>query len=802
MRRIERSVQIVFVLLVCISGLLLGFSQRDATLAYVAVVSALGGFFLSDIFRWVQLRSWVANVLSIVVLFFAMRTFFGGDSGSQLVAVANLLVYLQLVLLFQEKSPRLYWQVSVLSLLQVVVATIFNLKFDGGIFFIIYMFVAAAALSLLTIYHQAWDARRNAKKNKAKFESQLTSNNPVAVNATPLAMFDQTVQDNKLMRRVAGQLCIWVTAALGFSSIIFYTTPRLENAWFGPKFFSTSETGANKELELDERERIQLSTEVVMHAKFIDPLTGEELELREPPYFRGIALSNVTIEDNQTRFLAPYDRIYGNTYEELYYLRENVPQLEMQVTLEPTADPLIYACTPTYLDQSAEIEGRQGIEFCHEISAVTRKRQGDKIEMSAFKYTLAVPTVQPKTLPKMWSYMPETEAPSGQTMLGNIGQFRWLTHLEEDQYPELVQIAEVVARRAPNPQNSLSVARELMQYFTLSDEFEYTLDFTTVNRDESLDSIEDFVRNHKTGHCSLYSAALCLMLRSQGIPARVVVGYMGGSYNEMANTYVVSGRHAHAWVEAYIPPGDYGTEVDPGMYGENGVWVTLDPTPGTSFDFSAGEDALDLARTLWQDYVLGLDTEQQAIDSWMSGSSSRVLGLLDIEAWTGQLQDTADAARSNPLISGAILLVVIGLMVGAATRKQTSSNKSKRNKKTGKIRRLFGRAVSLISPNLGTWLIHGSDANRVVPFYEEFEAVVGKFGHKRNPEETHREFASKIIEQYSNKPGNSEITRIVGSITEHFNQVRFGEHEIKGTNELLGDLKILQSALSERAITQ
>ena len=55
------------------------------------------------------------------------------------------------------------------------------------------------------------------------------------------------------------------------------------------------------------------------------------------------------------------------------------------------------------------------------------------------------------------------------------------------------------------------------------------------------------------------------MLRTHGIPARVVNGFLPGEYNEAADAYTVRQSDAHSWVEVYFP--------------ESRSWVTFDPTP-------------------------------------------------------------------------------------------------------------------------------------------------------------------------------------------------------------------------------
>ena len=63
-----------------------------------------------------------------------------------------------------------------------------------------------------------------------------------------------------------------------------------------------------------------------------------------------------------------------------------------------------------------------------------------------------------------------------------------------------------------------------------SGQFQYSLQGE--DRDTSMDAIEDFVSNHRRGHCEYFATALALMLRSQGIPSRVVLGYRCDEWHE------------------------------------------------------------------------------------------------------------------------------------------------------------------------------------------------------------------------------------------------------------------------------
>jgi transglutaminase-like putative cysteine protease len=82
--------------------------------------------------------------------------------------------------------------------------------------------------------------------------------------------------------------------------------------------------------------------------------------------------------------------------------------------------------------------------------------------------------------------------------------------------------------------------------------------------------LEDFLFKYKYGNCEYFASAMAVMLRTAGIPARLVGGYRGGYYNEMGGYYIIPQRNAHVWVEAYL---------------DHKGWVRVDPTPISSGSF-------------------------------------------------------------------------------------------------------------------------------------------------------------------------------------------------------------------------
>ena len=88
-----------------------------------------------------------------------------------------------------------------------------------------------------------------------------------------------------------------------------------------------------------------------------------------------------------------------------------------------------------------------------------------------------------------------------------------------------------------------------------------------VQADSSTNYLYDFLTRTKAGFCQQFAGAMAVMLRTLGIPARVAVGFLPGMPTIGApgtTTFLVSGRHAHAWPEAFF----------------QGIgWVAFEPTP-------------------------------------------------------------------------------------------------------------------------------------------------------------------------------------------------------------------------------
>jgi transglutaminase-like putative cysteine protease len=108
--------------------------------------------------------------------------------------------------------------------------------------------------------------------------------------------------------------------------------------------------------------------------------------------------------------------------------------------------------------------------------------------------------------------------------------------------------------------------------------------------------IEEFLFYSKKGYCEHFATSMVLMLRSVGIPARVVNGYYGGEKNEYGGYIIVRQSDAHSWVEALI----------------DGQWRRFDPTPSVApLHISSFALFLDSLKMTWARYVVGFRADDQ-----------------------------------------------------------------------------------------------------------------------------------------------------------------------------------------------
>lgn len=110
-------------------------------------------------------------------------------------------------------------------------------------------------------------------------------------------------------------------------------------------------------------------------------------------------------------------------------------------------------------------------------------------------------------------------------------------------------------------------------------DFEYTL---KLKPKRAAPPVSYFLNEQKKGHCEYFASATALLLRRAGIPTRYVVGYALEEEGAAPNEWIIRGKHAHAWAQAYLG-GHWVDEAKPGgdpiWRCRGGEWVEVDLTP-------------------------------------------------------------------------------------------------------------------------------------------------------------------------------------------------------------------------------
>ncbi|HJU96858.1 MAG TPA: DUF3488 and transglutaminase-like domain-containing protein [Jiangellaceae bacterium] len=128
-----------------------------------------------------------------------------------------------------------------------------------------------------------------------------------------------------------------------------------------------------------------------------------------------------------------------------------------------------------------------------------------------------------------------------------------------DDLPDDVQVlaADVTAEAT----TAFDRAAALQEFFRRSGDFDYTLE---TEPGTSSSDLVNFLENRQ-GYCEQFAAAMAVMARTVGIPARVAVGFTPGTVQD-DGSWVVGTHDSHAWPELYF---------------QGTGWVRFEPTPGS-----------------------------------------------------------------------------------------------------------------------------------------------------------------------------------------------------------------------------
>jgi transglutaminase-like putative cysteine protease len=277
------------------------------------------------------------------------------------------------------------------------------------------------------------------------------------------------------------------------------------------------------------------------------------------------------------------------------------------------------------------------------------------------------------------------------------------------------RVARRTDRITANADNPYDTARVVESW--LGNNRNYSLD---VERPEG--NIADaFLFEMERGYCTYYASTMVTMLRTQGIPARFVVGYTTGQ-QVSDDRYVVRGLDSHAWVEVYFP--DQG-------------WVRFDPTPAGPRQ-QAEQARLAEARSEEQENV---DTDEseptptptpdpaQPTTNATTPEGNVTTPNTTIQNPFGTPVDTDTGGGGPELPSreqlGLGLIVAAGAVAGL--------------RRTGTASRLYREFWLRQLPD-------GPPSERIAGAYERLEYLLGERARPREPGETPRQYLEAVTD--------------------------------------------------------
>ncbi|MDR3764199.1 MAG: DUF3488 and transglutaminase-like domain-containing protein [Acidobacteriota bacterium] len=704
---IERLFQTSLFLLIATGfAALVGTGKLDAvSVLFVLAALVVRGVLLLQ-HRTVTIPRRVASWIGVgyVLLFIADFYFFSGRDFVR--PAVHLVLFGMCMKLFNIERERDYVYLAVLSFVMVLASAI--LTVDSA-------FLAAFALFLVlaVFFFMAMELRRSARKAPVTAPLVLPGLRRGRRAVTP-------------MQRLAGSLtrttAVMVAAILLTGTVLFFAMPRISGGYFSR--YSQSDvvsTGFSETVSLGAIGRIQQSGEVVAHVR-LEGEAGGERSLR----LRGAVLT----EFDGKRWTNPKqdEEIVSQSYGRAFQIASHAaqePRAEFLVARGPAMDRVRYrvlmeplSTNVVFTIPTAEaIFGsfRQiGIDQDLTFRNLDRERpigSYEGISDAALPLTTVLDKLHeavPSTMPARYLQLP--------------GQL-------DPRIPALAR--EVTAKDGTPYLRAAAIERYLKT------KFGYTLQLPSRQPE---DPLADFLFRRKMGHCEYFASSMAVMLRTVGIPSRVITGFRGAQFNTINKTYIVRASDAHSWVEAYIP---------------GAGWTTFDPTPPGGMPvltpWMRAQMYLDAAREFWREWIVNYDAvHQQALTvSTVRSTRNR---LQDFRRWCAtRYEHMLNAARRvhraateepQSLVRPLRRMVIALLLVAAALL----AFYLYRRARLGSVRRSPVSAAALL--------------------YQRMTRRLARNGYPHSPQQTPEEFTESIQEE--------ELRAAVERFTAHYQQARFG----------------------------
>ncbi len=687
---------------------------------FVAVLVA--GWFLENT-RW-QISEKLGTVLIVLALplFYLGWKFRVFSFASSEMAVAGILSRLILSLtaikLLQKKSDRDWIFLYLMAFFEVLLAAGLSISATYLGTFLLYLLVMVCAVI-------AFEMRKTTRRiamlpANAKADAKADASTPSRAAG---------LLTNFPIRRLPLTAVVLIFFIVLLAMPLFFMLPRVGGAGIGADSSGVStSSGFSDTVRLGGIGRIQQNDETVMRVRVEDPSpTAGAL------YWRGVALDTFdgrSWSKSRKAALEPFSK-GDKEFIQVDYATGRDSLTRQVIYLEPLDTPVIFG-----LSRVVAVQGNFSTVFRDAYGALSVSKNGfERLSYRAVS---------------------DTSTPTPDELRADRGAYG-PTLDEYLQLPDSLdpRVAELAIEVTGGRRNAYDKARALESYLQTS--FGYTLE----QKAGGADPLADFLFNVREGHCEYFATAMTVMLRTQGIPARIVNGFQQGEYNETAGVYVVKQRHAHSWVEVYFP-------------GEN-AWVRFDPTPFAGQPAAAVNNGIaggiskyiEALETFWIQYFVAFDNQEQrslfrSVRNGFVDYQSKTSGYFAdyrerLERWWSQV-------RGDQGTQSSVAAIGYGALVLAATTLAVLL-----------LLWIFRKIKGLgLWQRFVQWISRSKPAS-VVEFYERLQRILASKGFNRQPHQTPLEFAYAV--------GMPEAVRI----TEKYNRVRFGEKDL--SNEEAKDIE-------------
>lgn len=325
--------------------------------------------------------------------------------------------------------------------------------------------------------------------------------------------------------------------------------------------------------------------------------------------------------------------------------------------------------------------------------------------------------------------------------------------IAEGRLPPSARDRDSVRLRVPEVHHE-AIARAFADHFTKGTAFRYATSLRRQNRD--IDPVEEFLFETREGHCERFASALALLLRAQGIPTVLALGFKGCVFNEGKGVYEVRNEHAHAWVEALVsrPTPDHGS--DPANpQDKTWHWLSLDPTPGQS-DAPGVEAKAEAKESTWWRRAIG----------WGRKTFNRYIVKYTPDERRQTIRELTRAFTTPETYGGATALAIAGLAIWAVRR----------------------RVGSRAAPE-----------SRPAQWFDQLLDVLAAHGFVPGPGETPGEFAAATAGTLRRRPAVAGLADVPREWAEAYYESRFGNVPLTDSRrlELQARLNELRQALSK-----